>query len=129
MTWPAPSGNVNGWVPRSHEASNCLPVDHELPTYWTSTMSPFFAALPLPLTMSAVSSSAGGSPDGVAIAGFSVRSVLTSFARSAAVVAAGGAVAAGVALCSSEPSPQAAATDGEEAAGEEDRQTSHARPG
>ena len=60
MTWPAPSGNVNGSLPRSHDASNCAPVDHELPTYCTETVSPALAALPLPLTMSVFCSSAGG---------------------------------------------------------------------
>src|SRR5215212_9543742 len=109
MTWPAPSGNVNGSVPRSQEASNCSPVDHESPTYWTATTSPVFAALPLPLTMSTVCSPAGGSPAGCATAGFAIRSLLTPFARSAGVVAAGAAVAAGVALCSSESSPHATA--------------------
>jgi hypothetical protein len=112
MTWPAPSGNWSGSAPRSHEASNCWPVDHELPTYWTETRSPALAALPLPLTMSFVYSSAGGSPDGCATAGFSVRSSLivpTSGSPAGAGSGVASAVAAGGEDAGSSSSPQEAA--------------------
>ena len=69
MTMPAPSWNVNGWAPRSHEASNCWPVDHELPTYCMLSSSPAFAFGPLPGTMSRITSSGGGSPCGAGISG------------------------------------------------------------
>src|SRR3954452_8269218 len=72
MTWPWPSGKVNGW-PRFHEASNSLPVDHESPTYWTVTVSPAFAAGPLPTTRSFLIRSGGGSPCGAASFGFCLR--------------------------------------------------------
>src|SRR3954471_305264 len=74
MTWPWPSGNENGW-PRSHDASNCLPVDQELPTYWTVTLSPAFAAGPWPTTRSFLISELGGSPEGMAIFGLCLRSL------------------------------------------------------
>src|SRR5215207_2868840 len=109
ITWPAPSGNSNGWPPRSHDASNCAPVDHELPTYWTETVSPAFAALPLPLTTSSCCSSAGGSPDGFGMSGLPLRSLLIASA-SMLPVASGVAVAVscGAAACSSS-SPHATA--------------------
>ena len=112
MTWPPPSGNVNGSLPRSHEESNCSPVDHELPTYWTDTLSPGSAALPLPLTMSVDCSSAGGSPSGFATSGFFFRSLLIvaqvdrSRRRGSGV---GVSVSAGGAAASCSSSPQAAA--------------------
>jgi hypothetical protein len=51
ITMPAPSWKLNGWL-RSHDASNCLPVANAAPTYWTVTVSPAFAAAPVPLTRS-----------------------------------------------------------------------------
>ena len=69
-------------APRSHEASNWLPVDQELPTYCIETVSPAFAALPLPSTMSSVTSSAGGEPVGLLDAGFSERSLEIAAGRS-----------------------------------------------
>src|SRR3954451_1817660 len=74
MTWPAPSGKVNGW-PRSHDASNCLPSRKRTPTYWTVTVSPAFAVAPLPLTTSDLTSWVGASPVCRGIVGFFLRLV------------------------------------------------------
>src|SRR4051794_26190006 len=102
MTCPWPSGNWNGW-PRAHEASNCSPVDHELPTYWTVANWPGLIAGPEPVTRSFLISFVGGSPDGVVISGFFLRSVgsLTAgacpdvaFGWAGAVVVDAGVVAA-----------------------------------
>src|SRR5215217_2848944 len=106
ITWPAPSGNRNGWPPRSHDASNCAPVDHELPTYCTETVSPGFAALPLPFTTSVFCSSAGGSPSGLAICGLALRSLLIDAASTLPAAGAGASVAVSfgaAASCSSSP--------------------------
>src|SRR3954447_8773683 len=75
ITLPLPSWKVNGW-PRSHDASNCLPFDHATPTYCICTVSPAFAAGPVPLTMSCVWSCAGGLPVGFGTDGFLLRLVL-----------------------------------------------------
>src|SRR5215207_3324262 len=76
MTSPAPSVNSNG-SSRSQEASNSSPVLNATPTYWTETLSPSLAALPLPSTMSSDSSFVGGDPDGLGISGFSSMSLET----------------------------------------------------
>src|SRR3954452_2199890 len=73
MTSPAPSVNLNGSF-RLQDASNSAPVLNATPTYWTDTLSPSLAALPLPLTMSRASSFVGGEPDGLGISGFTFRS-------------------------------------------------------
>ena len=110
MTCPAPSGNSSG-CPLFQEASNSPPVDHALPTYCMETVSPALAVLPLPLTMSSVTSSAGGEPAGLSTAGFSERSleiVAGSISPGASAVAS--AVGSGVAAVScSSSSPHAAA--------------------
>ena len=113
-------------VPRRVELP---PVDHELPTYWTSTTSPFFAALPLPSTMSTLSSWAGGSPDGRPDRrlGGQVGVDVLGEVRGGRRGGRGGrrrgrALLVGVVAARG-------GTDGEEAAGEEDRQAAHARPG
>src|SRR5213082_1057721 len=69
MTMPPPSLNWNGWW-RSHDASNCLPVEYAIPTYWTETVLPVFATAPLPFTMSRILSEVGGVPVGRPIGGF-----------------------------------------------------------
>ena len=128
MTWPPPSGNVNGSLPRSQEASNCAPVDHELPTYWTETLSPGSAALPLPLTMSVFCSSAGGSPSGCAISGFVSRSL--PILSTATVPPAGSGVGRGRLRGGCRLLFVVAARGGEHGegqAGEEDREAAHVR--
>src|SRR4051794_23315552 len=77
MTWPWPTVNSNGFLPRSHDASNCLPFLNSTPTYWTLTLSPALASLPLPTTTSVPCSSLGAAPVAFGIAGFLDRSVLT----------------------------------------------------
>src|SRR6185295_2316865 len=79
MTLAWPSGETGyGCPPRSHEASNCCLVDQETPTYCTETVSPAFAAGPVPVTMSLVLSAVGFSAhSGIVIAGFAFTSVLT----------------------------------------------------
>src|SRR5215207_2316917 len=76
MTSPAPSVNSNGSL-RDQDESNSSPVLKATPTYWTLTLSPSFAALPLPLTMSSASSFVGGDPLGLGISGFWSRSLET----------------------------------------------------
>src|SRR5947209_6168001 len=75
ITWPAPSGNGGSGCPRSHDASNCWPVEYRTPTYCTVTVFPVVATGPLPLTMSLTTSVRGGGPAGFAIVGLRVRSV------------------------------------------------------
>src|SRR5437588_392413 len=132
MTMPAPSWNLNGWW-RSHEASNCFRFDQAIPTYWTVTFWPAFAALPVPLTMSRFCSVVGGLPVGLPIGGFEPR----FFSPCARVTLPGLAalvdvdVAAGVLLLVLEleldfdfpPQPAASATARRSA-----RQTVRARP-
>src|SRR5919198_944336 len=111
MTIWAPSWNANGW-PRSQEASNCSPVDHETPTYCIVSRSPGLAARPLPLTMSLTTSRLGASPCGVTIAGFFLvffvmpLTIASTFAAWAVAVSVGAGVAALSELDESSP-PQA----------------------
>ena len=79
MTLPSPSLNVNG-SPASHDASNSTPVLHATPTYCTVTLSPFFAFGPLPLTMSSLWISSGGSSSGTVTTGFFDVSLLSGVA-------------------------------------------------
>src|SRR5579885_1596923 len=69
MTLPAPSAKENGW-PRSQEASNCLPVEYETPTYCTETFLPATASAPVPTIRSCFWSVVGGGPDGTVTVGF-----------------------------------------------------------
>src|SRR3954454_2065274 len=96
MTWPWPSGKLNGW-PRFHEASNSLPVDHESPTYWTVASWPGLTAGPLPTTRSFLTSDVGGVPRGLAIFGLLVRSLALATAGAAPAAAGGAAVVAAAA--------------------------------
>src|SRR5690348_15585223 len=122
MTWPAPSGNENGW-PWFHEASNSVPFSYRTPSYCTVTVSPGFAALPCPLARSLIFSCAGGVEliGVMTILGLAPSAPVTlTFPTGAAVaVAVGLAVLVGVAAVSSffEEPPQAAS------------RTAHARTG
>src|SRR3954463_10134087 len=77
MTWPWPMVKVNGFLPRSHDASNCLPPLNSVPTYWTLTVSPVLASVPEPVTTSEPESLSGALPVALGTDGFLVRSVLT----------------------------------------------------
>src|SRR4051812_22548610 len=61
ITMPWPSVNSNG-CPESQDESNSSPVSNSTPTYCIESLSPFFAAGPLPTTMSFTSSFVGGLP-------------------------------------------------------------------
>src|SRR5436190_13776270 len=63
-----PNCNGNG-CPRSQDESNSFPSANVTPTYCTERWSPFFAALPLPTTMSFTTSFLGGAPVGFGTAG------------------------------------------------------------
>ena len=99
--------------------------------YCIETMSPALAVLPLPLTMSSVTSSAGGEPSGLSTAGFSERSVeIVDGSISPAGSAVASAVGSGVAAVScSSSSPHAAAKRARKQAGEQDREARHGRSG
>src|SRR4051794_40229285 len=89
ITEPLPSWNWNGW-PRSHDESNSLPSTYVTPTYCMERRSPFFAALPLPSTMSFTTSFLGGGPVGFGTAGLVfVSFILVDALGAAGVVGAG----------------------------------------
>ena len=76
ITLSTPIGN-EATAPRSHEASNCLPVAHTTPTYWATSVLPFTTAGPSPCT-SVLATSALGAPDeGISIVGFLPASAVT----------------------------------------------------
>ena len=83
---------------------------HVSPTYCIETLSPFLAARPLPLTMSSICSSSGGSSSGTVTFGFLVTSVLS-----------GVAVAFGVAVAAVSPSSLTAAADEREREDEQEQ--------
>src|SRR4051812_6510048 len=95
MTIWAPSSNGNGW-PRSQDASNSSPVDHDAPTYCIVSLSPAFAFRPLPLTMSLITSWVGGSPSGLTILGFLLVSFEMPATISSMFAACGVAVSVGL---------------------------------
>src|SRR4051812_6049808 len=74
MTMPAPSWKLNGCLPRDQDESNSWPVLHETPTYWTVSLSPLAATLPLPCTTSRVWRPVGGGPFGFGMTGLTLRS-------------------------------------------------------
>ena len=115
MTMPAPSWNGNGWAPRSHEASNCWPVDHEVPTYCMLISSPAFAFGPLPLTMSRITSSGGGSPCGAGISGLVFVSLPIAWTIASTPASEAVSVGVGVAAASS-PLPEAGSSSSPQAA-------------
>src|SRR4051794_23563049 len=106
MTCPWPSWNGNGF-PRSHELSNTELLRYSEPTYWTVTVSPGLAALPLPLCRSLMSSL----PGGVGLSGVTLIFGLVPSAPVTVTLPGGGSVgvAVGRAAVSSllEPPPQA----------------------
>src|SRR4051794_16718939 len=61
ITGSLPSVKLNG-DPLSQDASNCSPPLNSTPTYCIDSLSPFFAARPLPTTMSFTTSFFGGAP-------------------------------------------------------------------
>src|SRR5450759_20902 len=85
------SGKDMGWLPRSHEASNCFPVDHATPTYWTDTVSLVVTAGPVPTIRSMLSSPVGGVPGGTVTVGLAVR-VPAGDGSWTGVIATGGVV-------------------------------------
>src|SRR3954454_10043335 len=107
ITCCAPIWNGNGFLPRSHDASNCLPVLQATPTYWTLTLSPAFAALPLPTTTSFDCSSVGGSPVGFGIVGF----LVVSLSDAGSVTLPGFPVEAGAGVGGAPASPPLGAAD------------------
>src|SRR5438105_1957149 len=84
ITWPPPSWNGNG-RPRSQDASNSLPVDHDTPTYWTTAVLPTTASAPVPTRRSFTTRVVGGGPWGM---------VTTGLVESGELPAAGGVAAA-----------------------------------
>src|SRR5450755_40137 len=57
------SGSDVGWpLPSFQDASNCLPPLYRTPTYWTVTVDPAFAAGPVPVIRSLITSRLGGVP-------------------------------------------------------------------
>src|SRR5689334_15847455 len=93
MTWPAPSGNENGWL-RLQDESNSEPFWKSAPSYCTVTVSPALAALPCPLAMSLIFSVAGG----VALIGVMTIFGLAPSAPVTLTLPAGAAVAVAVGL-------------------------------
>src|ERR1035437_8967969 len=85
------SGKDMGWLPRSHEASNCFPVDHATPTYWTDTVSLVVTAGPVPTIRSVLSSPVGGVPGGTVTVGL-VPEVPTGDGSCTGVIATDGVV-------------------------------------
>ena len=112
---PAPSWNGNGWAPRSHEASNCWPVDHELPAYCMLSSSPALAFAPLPVTMSRITSSGGGSPCGAGISGLDFVSLPMPCTIASMPAAEAVSVGVGVAADSA-PLPEAGSSSSPQAA-------------
>ena len=90
--------------------------------YWTEARSPAFTFLPLPLTMSFLTSAVGGVPDGAGIAGSFLRSLEMPPGTK---VAAGAAVSSAAAFFLSSP----AATGDEQGDGGDDgeERTGHRR--
>src|SRR3954451_23524393 len=108
MTLPAPSWKGNGF-PRSHELSNTELSRYSAPTYWTVTLSPGLALLPLPLCRSLMTSV----PGGVGLSGVILIVGLAPSAPVTVTLPGGGSVgvAVGWAAVSSlflSPPPQAA---------------------
>src|SRR3954454_6166902 len=107
---PCPSVNSNGW-PESQDESNSSPVSYSTPTYCIDSLSPFFAAGPLPTTMSLVTSFVGGLPVCFGTCGFDFVSFRFVEALGVATGFGAGPLALGmsavVALLSS-PQPAAA---------------------
>src|SRR3954467_9632123 len=107
MTLPAPSWKGNGF-PRSHELSNTELSRYSAPTYWTVTLSPGLALLPLPLCRSLMTSR----PGGVGLSGVTLIVGLAPSAPVTVTLPGGGSVgvAVGWAAVSSfflSPPPQA----------------------
>src|SRR3954452_7802242 len=69
ITEPLPSWNLNG-RPLSHQEPRSVPSAQVTPTYCIVSRSPFFAARPLPATMSFTTSFLGGAPFCLGTAGF-----------------------------------------------------------
>jgi len=67
ITCPAPSVNVKGWL--VHDDWMTLPLEYVASTYWTFTLSPGAAAVPVPLMRSALSNVFGGAPAGTVTVG------------------------------------------------------------
>src|ERR1017187_4293711 len=87
------SANVTGCpLPSFHEASNCFPVDHATPTYWTDTVSLVVTAGPVPTIRSVLSSPVGGVPGGTVTVGL-VPTVPTGDGTCTGVIATDGVVA------------------------------------
>lgn len=68
MTWPAPSVKENGWD--VHEDWTTFPLEYVASTYCTWTLSPFFAAGPVPAMRSELSRLVGGVPLGTTTVGW-----------------------------------------------------------
>jgi hypothetical protein len=67
MTCPAP--NVNAKGPLVHEDWMTLPLEYVASTYWTVTLSPGTASVPVPPMRSALSNDFGGAPAGTVTVG------------------------------------------------------------
>src|SRR4051794_17016246 len=106
ITGSLPSVKLNG-EPLSHDASNCVPPLNSTPTYCIDSLSPFFAALPLPTTMSFTTSFFGGAPVCFGTTGFDFVSFRFVDALGAAGAAGAGAAGISAGLVASDP-PQPA---------------------
>src|SRR3954469_23568620 len=69
----SPLSAVSKGLSRSHDESNCLPVEQAMPMYCTSIVSPSAASAPVPTLRSFVTSFLGGSwPAGISTIGLPV---------------------------------------------------------